>query len=125
MILNGSINIQDLSADHPDFAHYFKYYDFKIAELNYQAKVFCDLTDQFYEKTGHNRKAVANIIKNHRLAPIGFMHLSSGKSSDEILRGLELKQYCRYIPDYQPERISQVFYGGGDRSDREKDEEKS
>lgn len=125
MILNGSINIQDLSADHPDFAHYFKYYDFKIAELNYQAKVLCDLTDQFYEKTGHNRKAVANIVKNHRLAPIGFMHLSSGKSSDEILRGLELKQYCRYIPDYQPERISQVFYGGGDRSDWEKNEGKN
>ena len=81
-----------------------------MTELNYHAKLFCDLTDRVYEEYSHERKAVANIIKNHRLAAIGFMHLDSKKSSVEILDSLPLQKYCRYIPDYQPEKLSELFY---------------
>lgn len=114
LLRSGSVNVYDISEDFPNFSHYFKYYDFKMAELSYQAKVFCDLTDRVYEEYSHERKAVANIIKNHRLAAIGFMHLDSGKSGAEILETLPLRKYCRYIPDYQPERLSELFYQRGD-----------
>lgn len=110
MIRDGSVSVQDICEDFPNFAHYFKFYDFKISELEYQAKVFCDLTDRIYEEYSHERKAVANIIKKHRFAPIGFMHLDSGETGQEILRNLPLNKYCKYIPDYQPEKLSTVFY---------------
>lgn len=110
MIRDGSVSIQDICEDFPNFAHYFKFYDFKISELEYQAKVFCDLTDRIFEEYSHERKAVANIIKKHRLAPIGFMHLDSGKTGQDILNNLPINKYCKYIPDYQPEKLSTVFY---------------
>ena len=111
MIREGVISIQDMSRDFPNYSHYFKYYDFKIDELNHQVKVFCDLTDRIYEEYSYERKAVANVIKSHRLAPIGFMHLDSGKSGPEILKSLSLKKFCKYIPDYRPERLAELFYG--------------
>lgn len=110
LLRNEAISVYDISKDFPNFSHYFKYYDFKMTELNYQAKVFCDLTDKIYEEYSHERKTVANIIKKHRLAAIGFMHLDSGKSGVEILDSLPLQKYCKYIPDYRPERLSELFY---------------
>ena len=100
----------DVSRDFPNYSHYFKYYDFKVAELNYQVKIFCDLTDRIYEEYSRERKAVANVIKSHRLAPIGFMHLDSEKSGSEILDSLPLKKFCKYIPDYRPEKLADLFY---------------
>lgn len=99
-----------MSRDFPNYSHYFKYYDFKIDELNHQAKVFCDLTDRIYEEYNHERKAVANVIKKHRLASIGFMHLDCGKTGPEILQSLPLIKFCKYIPDYSPERLAELFY---------------
>lgn len=110
MIRDGSVSVQDICEDFPNFAHYFKFYDFKIAELEYQVKVFCDLTDRIYEEYSHERKTVANIIKKHRLAGLGFKHLDNGKSGCELLKEMPLSQYCKYIPDYQPERLSKLFY---------------
>lgn len=114
LLRSGSVNVYDISEDFPNFSHYFKYYDFKIDELKHQAQIFCDFTDRVYEEYSHERKAVANIIKNHRLAAIGFMHLDSGKTSNEILESLPLQKYCRYIADYQPEKLSDLFYQGGE-----------
>lgn len=111
MIRDGVVNIPSICDDFPNYAHYFKFYDFKISELEYQAKVFCDLTDRIYEEYSHERKAVANIIKKHRLAGLGFKHLDSGKSGCELLEEMPLSQYCKYIPDYKPERLSSLFYG--------------
>lgn len=110
MIRNETVSIRDICNDFPNFSHYFKFYDFKISELEYQAKVFCDLVDRIYEEYSHERKAVANIIKKHRLAGLGFKHLDSGKSGYELLGEMPLSQYCKYIPDYQPERLSELFY---------------
>ena len=53
---------------------------------------------------------IVKIKKNHRLAAIGFMHLDSGKSGIQILESLSLQKYCRYIPDYQPEKLSELSY---------------
>lgn len=110
MIRDRTVSVQDICEDFPNFAHYFKFYDFKIAELEYQVKVFCDLTDRIYEEYSHERKTVANIIKKHRLAGLGFKHLDNGKSGCELLKEMPLSQYCKYIPDYQPERLSELFY---------------
>lgn len=110
MIRDGSVSVQDICEDFPNFSHYFKFYDFKISELEYQVRVFCDLTDRIYEEYSHERKSVANIIKKHRLSGFGFRHLDSGKSASELLLDMPLQQYCKYIEDYKPERLSEIFY---------------
>lgn len=111
MIRNKTVNISDICNDFPSLSHYFKYYDFKVSEFEYQAKVFCDLTKRIYEEYSHDRRAVAMIIKKHRLSPIGFLCLDSGKTGKEILSEMTLARYCKYIPDYEPEKLSSIFYG--------------
>lgn len=110
LIRSKTVNVSDLCNDFPNFTHYIKFYDFKIAEFEHQAKVFCDLTRRIYEEYSHDRKAVAMVIKKHRFSAIGFMCLDSGKNGAEILAEMELSRYCKYIPDYQPERLSDLFY---------------
>ena len=109
MLREHTLNIADISNSFPDYAHYFKFYDFKMTELEYQANIFCDLTDRIYNEYGHDRKVVANKIKNHRLASIAFTHLDTGYSGKECLDRMPLRQYCKYVPDYQPEKLSEVF----------------
>lgn len=112
LLKNYQTDVPGLCESFPSFAHYIKYYDFKVTELEYQAKVFCDLTDALYEELGCDRKAVANVIKGHRLAAIAFRHLDSGKSAKEILQNMNPSQYNKMIPDYVPEKLSKVFWKG-------------
>lgn len=111
MIRNKIISIADICKDFPDFANYFKYYDFKISELEYQVKVFVDMTKRIYEEYSHDRKSVALVIKSHRFSAIGFMALDNRKTGEEILKEMTIKRYCKLIPDYQPEKFSELFYG--------------
>lgn len=104
------LSVSELCEDFPHFAHYFKYYDFKITELEYQAEIFCELTKRIYDEYGHERKAVANIIRNHKFSSIGFLCLDTGKSGKEILSEMELRRYCKFIPDYEPEKFTSLFY---------------
>ena len=109
MIRNNLVDIQNISAQFPEFAHYFKYYDYKITELEYQAKVFCDLTDRLNEEYSYERKAVANVIKRHKLASVAFQHLDSAKDSKSILDDMPLSRYVKLIPDYKPEKLNDLF----------------
>lgn len=110
MIRDKIINISDICSDFPNFAHYFKYYDFKISELEYQADVFVDMTKRIYEEYSRDRKSVALVIKSHRLASIGFTALDNGKTGKEILKEMTLQRYCKYITDYEPGRFLELFY---------------
>lgn len=116
LIRNKTMSVADICEEFPNLAHYFKYYDFKVSELEYQANVFCDLTKRIYEEYSHDRKAVSMIIKNHKLAAIGFMCLDSGKSGKEILSDMPIAKYCKYIPNYKLEKLSELFYGAKNKS---------
>lgn len=111
LIRDKAMSVADICEEFPNFAHYFKYYDFKVSELEYQVNAFCDLIKRIYEEYSHDRKSVAMIIKKHRLSAIGFMCLDSGKSGKEILSDMSIERYCKYITDYKPERLSELFYG--------------
>ena len=102
----------DIKGDDFDFSNLrVKYYDYKVAELAYQADVFADLSKRIYRESGCDRKAVALRIQKQRLAPIGFLALNSEERGREILARQPIRAYCKYIPDYKPERLGAVFYG--------------
>lgn len=111
LLRRDEINVTKISKSYPSLVHYFKYYDFKVAELGYQADVFVDLARRVFRETGGDRKAIALKIKNHRLAAIAFKALDNKKTGREILAEMPIKQYCRYIPEYVSERLGSVFYG--------------
>lgn len=120
LLRDKTMSISDICEEFPNFAHCFKYYDFKVSELEYQANAFCDLTKRIYEEYSHDRKSVALIIKNHRLSSLGFMCLDIGKSGKEILSEMQIGRYCKYIPDYKPERLSKLFYGDNGENEEKK-----
>ena len=109
LLRDHSVDIADMVRAFPDFAVYFKYYDFRVTELNHLANLFCGMTDRIYEEFDHDRKAVASVISKHRFGAIGFRHLDTGKSGKEILKELNFGTYCKYIPEYQPENLIDTF----------------
>lgn len=110
LMRNGKFDTEGMARSCPNLAHYFKYYDYKVAELAYQADVFVDLTRRLYQESGYDRKAVALRIQKHRLAPIGFLALKLEQRGREILASQPIRAYSKYIPDYKPERLGSVFY---------------
>jgi len=111
LLREGMVDVDDLCQSFPSMAHYFKYYDYRVAELAYQADVFADLTRRIYRESGNDRKTVAVRIQQHRLTPIGFLALKSEQRGREILARQTIRAYCKYIPDYNPERFGSLFYG--------------
>lgn len=109
IIRNKVASVDELCKNFPNFAHYFKYYDFKIEELRQEANAFCELVKRLYEEYGCERKILANIIKNHRLSSIGFTSLDTGKRGEEILECMELNRYCKLIPDYKPDNFAYLL----------------
>ena len=113
LLREGRVNVEGVCKVYPQFEHYIRYYAFKVAELEYQANVFADLSRRVFKESGGSRKEVALRIGKHRLRSIGFCAISSEKSGSEILAEMRITQYCKYVPTYCPERLSKVFYGDG------------
>lgn len=84
---------------------YVKYYEYKLAELLYQADVMGELALRLYEEYSHDRRAVASVIAKHRLAFIGFHAIDAGKGGRELLLDTPFERWVGHIPDYEPEDI--------------------
>lgn len=110
LLREGKINVQELSAEFPQAARVFKYYDYKITELTAELTTFCALTKRRYKELGNDRKQLAELIKEHRYSSVGFSYLKSEKEPDQFVKEMPTKQFCKFIPDYKVERLTQAFY---------------
>ncbi len=68
-------DVEKICKSNPLLVHIFKYYDYKLSELNYQANQMAALSRSLYNEYSNDRAAVAKIIKPHKLAFIGFKAL--------------------------------------------------
>jgi hypothetical protein len=68
-----------------------------------------DLSKRYYAELSYDRRAVANIIKGHRLSGVGFTALDTDLTGSEILLRLPLEKLSLYIPEYEPEDFSKLF----------------
>ena len=109
MLLRNDKHIPALTENNPHLIPYFKYYDYKISELKFQADQIATLSRNLYQEYGNDKKALAKIISNHRLAIVGFRAVTNTLSGSEILLGLDIDKFIKYIPDYEPEDIRNLF----------------
>lgn len=105
LILNDPAKLSSACGKQPALVPYVKYYEYRLAELLYQADVMGDLAMRLYEEYSHDRRAVAAVIAKHPLAFIGFHCLDRGKGGRELLLETPFEKWVGHIPDYAPEDI--------------------
>ena len=102
-------DVDKICKSNPLLIHIFKYYDYKLAELNHQANQMATLARSLYNEYSNDRGAVAKIIKPHKLAFIGFKALETDQKGEEILSGTPIEKLVKLIPDYIPEDFNDLF----------------
>lgn len=110
LLLNKSESIDVITERTPDLRVYFKFYEYKLAELRMLANKFVLLTKGLYREFDQNRGAVAKVISKHRLSGIGFCALDTDLTGEEIIDNLHIEKLLRLIPDYEPETFDSIFY---------------
>ena len=102
-------DVEKICKSNPLLVHIFKYYDYKLSELNHQANQMAALSRSLYNEYSNDRAAVAKIIKPHKLAFIGFKALETNLTGEEILAGAPIEKLIKLIPDYVPEDLNDLF----------------
>lgn len=122
MIRHGETDIRKLAEDFPNYAVYFKYYDYKITELEWAISRYIACVRSLYEEYGHDRKAVAKMISKDKYADFGFRAIGNRQTAKELLIPVRDTTFCRLIPEYRPndvilatekkrEKTSEPIYG--------------
>ncbi len=105
MIMSNDEAIEVICRSNPNLVPVFKYYEFRLAELKYQADKLGILSKSLYREYSGDRRAVAKIILKHRLSFVGFRCLESEESGGEIFIKMPVEKIAKYIPDYEPEDL--------------------
>ena len=112
LILAENENIRIMCEANPCLVPVFKYYEFRLAELKYQADKLGILSRSLYQEYSRDRAAVAKVILKHRLAFVGFRCLECDMSGGEILMNYPIEKLTKLIPDYEPEDLYSLFLTG-------------
>ncbi len=105
LLRDEEINVDDFCREYPEYAVYIRYYQFKLAELEFEVTAFVRMVLNMYEEYSRERKALALVIKDHRYQSFGFMAIDTHKSAHEMIKELDLGKLLKLIPDYVPEKI--------------------
>ena len=82
--------------------HIIKFYDYKLSELLYYADQMGKFARNLFEEYSHDRRAVAQIILNHRLSFVGFRCIESGCSGRDVILSLPIEKIAALLSDYAP-----------------------
>ena len=106
LLREGQIGAEQLAADFPLYAVYFRYYAYKMTELEWNVSRFISYARAVYAEYDYERKPTAMKIKDSRYAFFGFEALKKNdRTAREMLDDIPLEKYCRMIPDYVPEKL--------------------
>lgn len=108
-LVSGDSNVSVLCESNPHLVPLFKYYEYRLAELKYQASQMATLARNLYEEYGRDRKALASVISKHKLAIIGFRAVTCTDKGDDMLTELPIDKLVKMIPDYEAEDLSALF----------------
>ena len=100
MLLNHKEKIELISEKNFGLLPAIKFYEYKLAEVAYEASRIGKFAKNLFEEYGCERAAVAPIISKHRLAGIAFKCLDTGKDGAEVFLALPSEKIAKYIPDY-------------------------
>lgn len=92
--------VDDICKSFPNLAVYYRYYQYKVAELEYDVERFINYVRALYEEYNHDRKAVAMTIKNCPLASFGFEALDNVADASTLIANTNKARYLKLIKDY-------------------------
>ena len=98
-LIRTNADISKIIEDFPQYAHIIRYYQFAIEEFYFNVDTFINVCRNLYAEYSFERKAVANVIKNHPFAVFGFRGLENDKTAKEIIGDNKIEDY---IEDYKP-----------------------
>ena len=111
MVLENSENIKIISDCCPGLIPFFKYYEFKIAELMRSADRMGELARCLYKEYSNDRGAVAAVISKHPLGQVGFKCLDCNEDGHEVLMKYYKDRLEKLIPEYfEPDDLHRLFY---------------
>ena len=84
------------------YAAQIRFYQYQIETLKWELNNFLVYVHTLYEEYSHERKPVAQTIKNHKLAYFGFKALGNKFNADDFIHhGTELNRIVKLLPDYE------------------------
>jgi hypothetical protein len=110
--------IDGLCENFPDLAVYYRYYQFKLAELEHDVGRFIEYARGLLVEFNGDKKAVAMAIKKFTLAPFGFEALKSNADAKQLVAEVLMKRLCRLIPDYTENDVIHMEYTYGVLNER-------
>lgn len=109
MLTSGSEDVKVICEANPALLPTFKYYEYRLAELTYNADRICLLARSLYKEYDGDRGAVAKVVAAHKLGGIAFRSIDTGKGGAELVRELPIERLVRLIPDYEPYDMGRLF----------------
>ena len=101
MLFKDDVHEIDADGTIPRFSMLLRYYDFRLKELEYNIGRYIDYVRGLYEEFGHDRGAVAKVIKKHKMAGFGFTAIGNDMTAEKIINNTSVTTLCKFIPDYE------------------------
>ena len=108
-LLNEDGSVSEICESNPHLVPLFKYYEYRLAELKYQASQMATLARNLYEEYGRDRKALASVISKHKLSIVGFRAITCTDRGEDLLTDLPIDKLVKMIPDYESDDLSTLF----------------
>ena len=100
MIRINDSSLEELINSAPDSEVYVRYYQWRYAELKKDVGIAISKARAMYEELEHDRKAIADFLKDEPLRTFCFKSLENNLSAAEILSGMSESMIGRLIDDY-------------------------
>lgn len=100
LLRNGMFVIGSVCDAYPHLAHVFKYYDYKVEELNNRIRSLCEKSLRYYEKYGLDRLRVK--LEGHPLQEIVAVYTAGKVDLEDVATYFNTRTYRKLIPDYVP-----------------------
>lgn len=86
-----------------------RFYQYHLETLKWELTRFIFIVRNLYEEYSHERKAVAQVIKNHKYSYFGFKALGNNLTINDIIAEMPVNKIAKYLPDYELPDIFNVL----------------
>lgn len=100
-MLRSGADFEKIVQDVPAYQVYFRYYQYKVAELEFIVNKYITYVRNLYAELNCERKAVAMTIKNDKLSNFGFRAIGNERTAKELLAEVIDSKYEDMIPEYE------------------------
>ena len=106
ILRQGMLSADELAKEFPIYSVYYKYYDFKLTELEWTLNRYIRYAKNMYDEVNRDRKAFALSIKKDKYARFGFIAVDCpDRTAKDMLNELSDNAIAKLIGEYEPEKL--------------------